>query len=384
MNSIQTPSQTLTRQTLTSQTLTSQTLTSQTRSNQIRYWLALALTVVCLAALSWPLPAAAQPGRPVLVKVAAASMQSLSPVAVVPGTVVSRSDARLSAEVEGRLVSVAEVGARVTQGEVIAVIDDRSLLLRGQELAAEIMRAEANLEFLERELERFSRLAESQLASANQYEQTRAERDVARGDLEVARSRQSQNDYLLSRTRVVAPFGGIVVERLMTPGEWVTEGSQVARLVDQEHLEVIARAPLEYYAFTQPGLRLELRAGAVLSSGTVRTVVAVGDENTHLFELRLDLEENGFPAGQTLRVAVPTAAPRDVLTIPRDALVLRPEGQSIFVINADGQATRVAVSTGLGADDRIEVTGDVSAGDRVVIRGNERLQAGDTVSIMEP
>ncbi|NNK37605.1 MAG: hypothetical protein HKP03_03940 [Xanthomonadales bacterium] len=146
---------------------------------------------------------------------------------------------------------------------------------------------------------------------------------------------------------------------------------------------MIARAPLEYYRFVQRGQLLELRADEMTSFGQVRTVVAVGNENTHQFELRLDIEGSPFPVGQTLRVSIPTSGPREVLTVPRDALVLRPEGQSIFVVDSENQAQQVSVRVGIGQGEFIEVLGEVSAGDRVVVRGNERLQAGQDVSIMD-
>jgi len=341
------------------------------------------LSGVLLAFLSSPLVSIAQMGGPSLVKVAVAQMQALSPVTLVPGTVVSRSDARLSAEVEGRLETVVDVGTMVQAGDVLATIEDASLRLRSVELQAEISRAEASLKFLESELVRFSKLAESNLAAANQLEQTRSERDVAIGDLGVARARLAQNEDQLAKTRILAPHQGVVVERLMTPGERVTEGSLVVRLVDQQHLEVIARAPLDYYPYVEPGQLLEMRYGAISSLGQVRTVVAVGDENTHQFEIRLDLEGRPYPVGQTLRVAVPTSDSRDVLAVPRDALVLRAEGQSIFVVDANNQAQQISVTTGVGSGDQIEVLGAVSEGDRVIIRGNERLQPGQSVSIMD-
>jgi hypothetical protein len=87
--------------------------------------------------------------------------------------------------------------------------------------------------------------------------------------------------------------------------------------------------------------------------------------------------------GQTVKVAVPTSDSREVLTIPRDALVLRSEGQSVFVIDGKNQARKVSVKTGTGAGGEIEVLGDLAAGDRVVVRGNERLQPGQTVEIQE-
>ena len=325
----------------------------------------------------------AQGGGPALVKVAVASMQDIAPVTLVPGTVVSRNDARLSAEVPGRLTAVADVGTVVRQGESLARIEDTTLRLLHAELEAEVDRVEARLRFLESEEKRFTMLAESNLAAVTQLEQTRSERDMSRGDLAVARARLEQNSDQLARTSIMAPFNGVVVERLMTPGERVIEGSEVIRLVDQEDLEVIARAPLEYYPFAKRGQLLDLRAGALSAFGEVRTVVAVGDENTHQFELRLDLNGNPFPVGQTLRVSIPTSDSREVLTVPRDALVLRPEGQSIFIVDANNQAQQIRVTVGVGQGEHIEILGAVSPGDRVVIRGNERLQPGQTVNIMD-
>ena len=72
-----------------------------------------------------------------------------------------------------------------------------------------------------------------------------------------------------------------------------------------------------------------------------------------------------------------------MLTVPRDALVLRPEGQSVFVIDANNVAQQISVTVGVGQGERIEVRGDVSPGDKVVIRGNERLQPGQTVTEMD-
>lgn len=341
-------------------------------------WLVRALILAAfLTGSAW-----GQDDQSALVRVAAAEMKRVAPVTLVPGTVISRSNARVAAEVEGRLIDVAEVGDTFEAGEIVARIDDTRLKLLKQELEADITRVEAQVRFLEGEAERFARLAESNLAATTQFESTRADRDVAIGDLAVARSRLAQMEDALSRTKIMAPFAGTVVERLKMPGENVSEGELVVRLVDQDNLEVVARAPLDYYSFTRPGQTLEVRAGSRVTDAQVRTVVAVGDENTHQFELRLALEGRQFPVGQTVRVAVPYDEVREALTVPRDALVLRPDGQAVFVVNGENQAKRVAVTTGVGAGNDIEVIGDIAAGDRVVVRGNERLQPGQSVNIM--
>jgi RND family efflux transporter MFP subunit len=343
----------------------------------------LKISVSALLAATMASPAWSQMDGPALVKVAEARFQDMAPITLVPGTVVSRSDARLSAEVTGRLITVADVGTLLAEGETVAEIEDTVLRLQNTELQAQVARAEARLRFLENEEKRFSQLAESNLAAATQLDLTIADRDVARGDLAVAKSRLEQNNDQLRRTRIKAPFGGVVAERLSRPGERVEEGTPVVRLIDQDHLEVIARAPLEYFSYVQPGQRLAVRAESRQASGVVRTVVAVGDENTHQFEIRLDLDSDLFPVGQTLRLSIPTSESRAVLTVPRDALVLRPDGQSIFVVDANNQAQQVQVTVGVGQGDQIEVLGAVSPGDIVVVRGNERLQPGQAVSVMD-
>jgi len=316
------------------------------------------------------------------VRVARASIQSLAPLTVVPGTVVSRNDAKLAAEVTGRLLEVADVGTVVVKDDVIARIEDTTIKLRRDELQAEVVRAQARLRYLESEERRYVQLADSNLAAATKLEQTRSDRDVSRSDLQIARSRLAQVEDQLARTRIRAPFDGIVVERLMMPGERVDIGRTVARIVDQQRLEVIARAPLEYYSYVRPGQQLELRTGPVVVSGTVRTVVAVGSENTHLFEVRLDIASNRFPVGQTLRLSIPTSDVREALVVPRDALVLRPEGVTVFVVDNNQTARQVSVKTGIGTREQIEVLGDIKDGDKVIIRGNERLQPGQPVAIM--
>lgn len=337
--------------------------------------------LVLLAAAS--LQAAAQPGNDTApVEIDQARLTTMAPTMQVAGTVVSRSDASLSAEVEGRLVEVADVGTRVDAGDVVARIEDTSIRLRAVELEAEIDRGEARLRFLEAELKRFEQLAETNLAAASQIDQTRSERDVAISELAVTRSRLAQLQDQIDRTRIRAPFPGVVVERLAQAGERVGTGTEVVRLVNPDSLEVVARAPLSYYRFVRVGDELAVSFDGEMLHAPLRTLVSVGDESRHVFEMRLDLSES-LPVGQTVRVTVPTANVREVLAVPRDALVLRGDGIAVYIIDDDNTARRIRVTTGIGDGDWIEVAGPIREGDRVVIRGNERLRPGQQVRIRE-
>jgi len=335
-----------------------------------------------MAAVVIPVAALAQFGGTPPVELSEARLTTMAPTMQVAGTVVSRSDAFLSAEVDGRLIEVADIGSWVAAGDVIARIEDTTLNLRARELESEITRAEARLKFLEAELRRFERLAETNLAAASQIDQTLSERDIAASDLAVARVRLEQIEDQIDRTRVTAPFPGVVAERVAQVGERVAAGTRVVRMVNPDNLEVVARAPLNYYRFVRPGDELAITVAGEVLHAPLRTTVSVGDEGRHVFELRLDIEA-GLPVGQTVRVTVPTADVREVLAVPRDALVLRGDGIAVFIVDEDNQARRIRVTTGIGEGDWIEVRGPIQEGDRVVIRGNERLRAGQEVSVRE-
>jgi multidrug efflux pump subunit AcrA (membrane-fusion protein) len=108
----------------------------------------------------------------------------------------------------------------------------------------------------------------------------------------------------------------------------------------------------------------------------------VGDEVSRQLELRLPLVGLDLPVGSAVDLVLPTDAAREVLVVPRDAVVLRREGSHVLRVDAENQAQRVAVEVGDSQGDRIEVRGELKAGDRVIVRGGERLREGQSVAIL--
>src|SRR5690606_35914604 len=201
-------------------------------------------------------------------------------------------------------------------------------------------------------------------------------------DIAVARARLGQIELQLARTRVRAPFDGIVTERLLNAGEYTSPGDDVVRLVDPSELEGVARAPLASLSFVADGSELQFHSQRHVGTGVVRALVPFGDSRSHMFELRLSVPSSPWRVGENVRLSVPTGVPTEVLAVPRDALVLRREGASLFRIAEDGTAERIDVIPGVGAGELVAVSGEISAGDRVVVRGAERLRAGQPVNIL--
>lgn len=318
---------------------------------------------------------------PAVVTVAKAEERELAPHAETPGSIVSTRDSLIAAATTGKIEWVADVGAEVEEGDIVARIERRDAELAFNDSAAEVARLEARSQYLARRYERFLGLGEEAGESESAMDQMRADRDEARQALrqaEVAHDRAALN---LQRAEVTAPFAGRVVSQEAQVGEYANPGLGVVRLVDTRRLEVTARAPASLARNISAGDIIRVANGAETREAEVRAVVPVGDALSRMLELRLEIADADWYIGSAVRVRLPAQQAKRVVAAPRDALVLRADRISVFVIGADDTAKRVDVELGAADGDFIEVIGDVKAGDKVVIRGGERLRDGQKVTL---
>jgi RND family efflux transporter MFP subunit len=317
------------------------------------------------------------------VVVAEAVMRELAPVNWYTGTVISREQAKLAAEVSGRLLWVAEVGAEVEKGATVARIDDALMQEDLAERKADISRIEAQLGFLKQEASRLQRLAKQNNAAQSQLEKTASELASSRSELQAAQARERRTAQQLKRTSLKAPFSGVITGRLLRAGEWADDGSAVVSMTDPELLEVQSWVSVSALPFIKTQSTLQLKIHDKTFQGTVRTLVPVGDQRSRLYELRVGLPQQQWNVGESVRIAVPTALAREVLSVPRDALVIRRNSISLYKVGRDHIAEHVSVITGIASGAFIEIHGDVKAGDRVVVRGGERLRDGQQVTVQK-
>ncbi len=322
---------------------------------------------------------AAPKARPVVV--ATAEMREMSPINWYPGTVVSRGQTEVPAEVEGRLIYVAEVGDRLASGAVVAKIDADIMEQERRVVAAETQRVQARLVFLEKEVKRLQRLAKQNNAAQRQLEQSLADLAGARSELAAAKARERLAGKRLQNCVIKAPFDAVLIRRLLKAGEWADGGAGVAVLMDTSQLEIQSWMPVNVLPFVKSGVAIDLDIAGQSSQGVVRVAVPATDSQSRLYELRIVPGRQDLHIGQSVRVAVPAALPRQVLAVPRDALVLRRNSISVFRINDKDFAENLQVTTGIASEDMIEIKGGLQAGDRVVIRGGERLREGLPVTL---
>ena len=331
-----------------------------------------------LLVLTWPAVGLAQ--EPVTVATDEVTRESLAATVTASGVVVSREDAAIASELDGRLEWIAEVGDQFSRGEVIAQLDTHLIKLELRDRAAEIAALEANLAWLERQTARLEELANANNTAHSELDETRARYLVLQQELAQARVGVERTEYDLHRATVRAPFDGVVVSRDMAGGEFASVGRPLLRLVNTAAAEISVTAPLRLARYNHAGDVVELSNNEMTATANVRSLVAVGDLRSHMMELRLTPQSSDWLIGEAVTVELPASEHESQTTVSRDAVVLRDRSNFVYVVNAESVAERVPVELGAGQGTRITVTGALEPGDRVIVRGAERLRDGQKVN----
>jgi RND family efflux transporter MFP subunit len=340
--------------------------------------------VATLAALFAGAAIAQQPPAPV-VQIAHVAETEVAPTVAVPGTIYSRNDVQVTAGVAGQLIMVAEPGTVLRAGDPVARIDRAPLLLQRAEQEVLLERAEINIRQLNSQLRRQQELGGSNLVSEFELEQSVANRDLAVADAKLIKVRIEQIDDQIRRTDIRAPFSGVITTRLHRAGEDVARGEVLAEMTDVRNMEVRAFVPLKHLPRTIVGDSIDVFATDTQFAGNIRSLVPTGDVRSQTFEARIDLPveaSDAWTVGQLVSVGIPIRSGEQTVAIPRDALVLRQDGSYVFRINGENKAERIPVDIGAAAGELIGVSGELSQGDRVAVRGAENLREGMDVRIL--
>jgi RND family efflux transporter MFP subunit len=232
-------------------------------------------------------------------------------------------------------------------------------------------------------------LVKQKLSPATELDKIISERDIATGDVAASQARLDKIKQDLAYTKLKAPFSGIVAQRIASLGEFVNNGSAIVRLVETANSEATIFAPIVAYQFLKGEKNLSVESPLGSGKASIKTLVPVADARSHLMEVRLDMSTFDWPIGLNVKAKVANGPSELLLAVPRDALVLRRDGASVFRINKDekgAKAEKISVSVGVGMDNLVAVSSTSSDiqlkdGDLVVIRGAERLQNGQSVAI---
>ncbi|APZ96017.1 Multidrug resistance protein MdtN [Fuerstiella marisgermanici] len=193
---------------------------------------------------------------------------------------------------------------------------------------------------------------------------------------------------------IYAPFDGYVTAEHTEVGEWVSNADPIADVIALDHVEIVCNVPAEQAVRLQQNkdVRIEFpELPGDVFTGQISQIVPIADSRTRTFPVNIRLKNttrDGRPvlmAGMLARAILPTGNRTVMPLVPKDALVLNGSRRYVFVATPDGNAERAAsvrsvpVTLGIADEGLIQVSGELKAGDLVVVRGNERLKDGQQV-----
>jgi len=363
------------------------------------------------------------PPAPVPVSVATVTARPLTRFVSVTGTLTADDDADVAAETSGRVTATpVERGTRVSEGSEL-------VRLSAAETEAQLHEAEANVaqiavrlgltpnttfdpdrvpdvanaraarDLAAADFDRVRTLFERTLVSRSQFDSSRNQADAASRQYEVARNgavqqyeawRAANARLDLARKAVAdgvvrAPFEGVVAERLVSVGDYVTRGTKVAVVLRVSRLRLQLTVPEQYISTVAVGRTVALEVDAYPGrtfTGEVRYIspAVKPDSRALVVEAVVPNGDQQLRPGLFATARLEQAAQTNGLVVPKTAIRMGTGSPRLFVVE-NGHAEERVATLGASVDGLVEVTSGVTAGEQVVVGDEARLADGAAVTI---
>jgi RND family efflux transporter MFP subunit len=293
------------------------------------------------------------------------------------GVVEAVRESTVAAQTGGTVTAIYyDVDDKVRPGSVIVEISDTEQQARLEQSQASVRAALANLRDTEQSFARIDEIYRKELASKAQYDQAKNQRDGAKATYNRAQSALKEAQKQMSYTKVIAPYGGIVIQRFVEIGEVVAPGSPLMAGIDLEQMRVNINLPQRYASTVRQHQLAEIALpdGKIVPARKL-TIFPYADAQTHNFKVRLHLPERqaGLYPGMMVKVSLPIKTGQALL-IPASALVVRSELRAVYVLDQEDQPRLRQIRTGYEKNGDIEVLSGLEIGDRIAINPNEALK----------
>jgi membrane fusion protein (multidrug efflux system) len=305
------------------------------------------------------------------VEVAVARTDTVVDAILATGQIEAVQSIELRPEVEGRIAEIlVREGAYVGQGTALFKVDDA-------ELRAQVARAEADRDLAQQSLARTKDLLDQKASSQSELERADA----------TARSNEAQLALLkvrLARTTVRAPFAGVVGQRSVSLGDYVTTDTRLLSLQTVSPQRAVFQVPERYADQLKMGQQVTFRVAALRGQEFIGRVDFV-DPVVQLPGRTITVKavtpnpKRTLQSGMFIEARLATAVRPNAVVIPEDAIVALQGSSFVWVVN-QGKATRRQVDLGVLTPGFVEARSGVEAAEQVVVGGQERLSEGAPVA----
>jgi membrane fusion protein (multidrug efflux system) len=289
------------------------------------------------------------------------------------GTLLSDEAVTVSSEIPGRLKEIHfKEGEPVEKGAPLFTLDDSVY-------RAQLSDAEAKLKLAEQTHQRTTQLFKNKYATAQSADEATSNLAVSTATVELARVQ-------LEKTRIAAPFSGIVGLRHVSVGEYITSGQALVNLEAIDPVKADFRVPERFLPAIRVGQAIRIKVDAYPDETFEGKVYAIDPRldvagRSLLVRALLPNKDQRLRPGLFARVTVLLQLKEDALSVPEQAIVPQGDSQYVFrIINGKAALTKVVIGT--RREGRVEIVDGLSAGDEVVTAGQLKIRDGSAVSIV--
>ncbi|MDR5886958.1 MULTISPECIES: efflux RND transporter periplasmic adaptor subunit [Halomonadaceae] len=304
------------------------------------------------------------------------------------GSVSAPRTSQLSSAEAGQVASLdVALGDRVSQGERLMALDSREAELERQRAQANIDQARADRDDARQRLNEANQLSAQQNIAVSEQRRRQNTLAAAEALLDARQTEYALWELRVARHTITAPFDALITQRDSELGEWVTPGDTLMTLVDIDALRLDFPVPFSAYG-RMDDATLEIRLEGDTRWYAARPQARVPqDATSRQFLLRAEpAEALSLLPGMALEGRLLLEGETGP-SVPRDALIRRPDGSvSVWLARQEDDAWRAyeqRVEIGSGHEGNVAVLDGIEAGDRVIVVGNERLEEGQTLSLID-
>ena len=287
------------------------------------------------------------------------------------GSIESDENVQIVSELSAIVVALPFTeGQSVEKNALLARLDDREFRAAAQRDAAELDRARLAYD-------RAVKLSEQKVISAQDLDDAQATLKIAEANVALSRAR-------LDKTRIRAPFGGLVGRRRVSPGAYLSTGDVITELARVDEMKVTLSMPERYLGQLHPGLPVTIMTPAYPNesfAGRLSVVDPIVDPQTRTVQLVARIPNVGrrLRPGLSADVSVTFAERTRALVVPDEAVFAEGNRSFVYVVKTDSSVTRTAIDLGSRDSSHVEVLRGLERGALVVRAGHQKLFEGAKV-----
>ena len=286
-----------------------------------------------------------------------------------------------------------DIGARVTEGQLLAVIETPEVDQQLQQSMSNLNTSKANLALAEITKNRYQGLLKDDAVSQQDVDNAVGTYNANKATVDANQANVRQLQALQSFEKIYAPFNGVVTARNIDIGDLINSGSSGGVKTDLFHiaqprtLRVYVNVPEEYSQGIRDGMTADLSLaefpGRKFQGKLVRTADAINmTTRTLLIEVDVDNPAGTLLTGSYAEVHLAVPAQNSTYLLPVNTLIFRSEGLRVGVVK-DGKVTLTAVTPGHDFGNEIEIVSGLKADDQVIINPPDSIVSGQEVEIVQ-